>query len=95
MTKSTYTKEEFWAELEALGEEEVRVRIVTKKYGDVGDKLALAKEWLESQERRRSDASHAEQIHIARSAKNAAWIAAIAAVIAVGVAIFTIAFSKH
>ena len=53
---AAYFKEELWAELEELGEEEVRVRLVTKKYGDVGQKLVLVKEWL-----RRKDQSRTEE----------------------------------
>jgi hypothetical protein len=78
----TFTKEQFWDDLEKIGEEGVRANLVTKVYGDLGAKHDLAEAWLESKERSRIAASSAEQHRIARSAKNAAWIAAIAAIVA-------------
>lgn len=83
MARETFTKEQFWAELDELGEEQVRVNLdVTKIYGDVGSKRALALEWLRRRDQSRSETSNREQMRIARSAKNAAWIAAIAAIVA-------------
>lgn len=79
MAQTTWTKKDFWAELEALGEEQVRERLATKRYGNVGDRKALAEEWLRVQEESRKDASQSAQIEIARSAKDAAWSAAEAA----------------
>jgi len=79
-------KEEFWAELDEVGETEVRVRLATKIYGDINNKGSLAREWLmrkdqarESARELRNEASRVEQIDIARSAKDAAWAAARAA----------------
>ena len=73
------TKEEFWIELDAIGEELVRERVVTKKYGKAGDKLALAEEWLRIKEQERKDAIVQEHLDIARSAgrhaTTANWIA--------------------
>ena len=87
--QETFTKEQFWAELEALGEEEVRVRIATHRYGNASDKRALAVEWLQKKERERLielDRSNREInlgiLHTSKSAKNAAWAAAIVAIIA-------------
>ena len=85
-----YTKEQFWAELEQLGEDAVRIRIITKVYGDASDKRSLAEEWLRHKDRLRIDASNVEQIRIARSAKNAAWVAAIGAIIAALIAIASV-----
>lgn len=93
MAREKFTKEEFWAELENLGESEVRTRIVTQRYGPNSDKRALAEQWLHEIESDRASSSSFEQIRIARSAKNAAWAAAIAAIIAAICAIISIAFS--
>ena len=89
MGGDTFTKESFWAELEKIGEDAVRIRVVTQAYGKVGPKLALAEEWLRRKDQERREASDAlsmassrEANRIARSAKNAAWIAATAAIIA-------------
>lgn len=60
-------------EFERLGAAQVRANIVTKVY--LGADEALARAWLE----RRNEASCAEQLEIARSAKDAAWAAARAA----------------
>ena len=80
MAQTTWTKEQFWAELEKLGEPVVRERIAAGIYDDA--RRGLAEEWLRLREESRKDASSAEQMRTARSAKNAAWIAAIAAIIA-------------
>ena len=83
MVPQTIPIDEFRAELEALGEDEVRqLTFVRKRYGEVGSKRAFVDEWLRSKERERSERSNSEQRRIARSAKNAAWAAAIAAIIA-------------
>ncbi len=82
MAGATFTKEELWANLEKLGEEQVRERLATKVYGDAGKKRALVVEWLREKDQSRKNTSNLEQIRIARSAKNAAWSAAIAAIIA-------------
>ncbi|WP_156932372.1 hypothetical protein [Mesorhizobium sp. LNJC391B00] len=90
MAQETFTKESFWAELDKLGESEVRTRVVTKRYGEVGQKRALAEDWLQDLDRNRASLSNLEQIRIARSAKNAAWAAAVAAIIAAVCAIVAI-----
>jgi hypothetical protein len=84
-----FKPEDFFAELEKLGVDEVRVRLATKIYSDVNNKATLAREWLMRKDQsraaeteRKRDDSSAEQIRIARSAKNAAWTAAIAAIVA-------------
>ncbi|MEX0954612.1 MAG: hypothetical protein WDZ83_05300 [Rhizobiaceae bacterium] len=93
MAQETFTKESFWAELDKLGEDEVRTRVVTKRFGQAQQKMALAQAWLQERDRSRMDASNSEQIRIARSAKNAAWAAVIAATIAAICAIISIAVS--
>ena len=82
-------RDEFFAELETTGELQVRTNIAQKYYGFHNGKMQLAEEWLriKDQDRRdsadaREEAARREQINIARSAKNAAWVAAIAAIIA-------------
>src|SRR5690349_16848946 len=94
MAQETFTRESFFAELDKLGEEVVRTRVVTRAYTSVNAKLPLAQEWLRLRDQARSEeasrrieSANLEQIRIARSAKNAAWAAAIAAIIA---AIFAI-----
>jgi hypothetical protein len=79
MARETKTVEQFWAELEGLGEQEVRIRLAKQVFGTVGDKKAVVEEWLRHKERSREAASNAEQTEIARSAKDAAWAAAEAA----------------
>jgi hypothetical protein len=100
--KTTWTKDEFFAELDEAGEDEVRVRLATKIYTDVNEKGALAREWLQRRELSRTAelersraASSLEQIRIARSAKNAAWTAAIAAIIAAMFAAVAIVISLY
>ena len=73
-----------WQEFEKLGEEKVRQNLATHVYGE--DNTKLAREWLshkaqqKSEEaQRRSEASSAEEVSIARSAKDAAWESAEAA----------------
>ncbi len=97
MARETWTIESFWAELDKIGEHEVRVRLATKIYGDLNEKGGLAREWLLRKElaqaaesSRKAEASEAakmelarEQVRIARSAKNIAIIAAIISIAAV------------
>lgn len=79
MAQQTYTKAEKFAEWEALGEDAVRTQYITGRFGDAGDKRALAKMWLDSKDQGRSDASSSANLRVARSAKNAAWAAATVA----------------
>jgi hypothetical protein len=71
-------------ELKQLGEVEVRHRLATNQFSLAYHPSALR--WIEDLDRaadeeseRRKDASQAEQTEIARSAKDAAWLAARAA----------------
>jgi hypothetical protein len=40
----TFTKEMFWAELEAIGKDVVRERLIAKVYGEVNYKKPLAED---------------------------------------------------
>src|SRR4051794_40231020 len=91
MAQATITKEEFWATLEKLGEEEVRNRLAIGDYGDSGWRRGLVKEWLRRKDQERSEATNLALRRAARSANTAAWIAAIAAIIAAICAIVSIA----
>jgi hypothetical protein len=76
---SEVNEKELFAELEALGEAEVRIGVAKHIYGNATRKRLLVDEWLRSKERTRAEASASEEIEIARSAKDAAWEAAEAA----------------
>lgn len=79
-------EEEFIAELERKGVDQVRAEWAAGEYPpSIGFRGPLVRKWLqlkEGEESRESRASNLEQIRIARSAKNAAWTAAIAAIVA-------------
>jgi len=91
--------EKFFSELAIIGESNVRTRLAQGIYGQ--NKIPLIHEWLRKEEEKRinlatsraeSAASRAEvatleQLRIARSAKNAAWIAAIVAIIGITISI--------
>jgi hypothetical protein len=64
-------------DLERAGEAKVRDQM-TRGLLDAQTEM-VARKWLQVKERERADASQAEQIEIARSAKDAAWAAAEAA----------------
>ena len=97
----TFTRDEFWAELEQLGEDAVRERVITGKFGSGNKKLPLAEEWLRLKEKSRSDAAanaahdlDVETVRVAKSARDAAWVAAGCAVIAVIISLVALYFSK-
>ncbi len=69
----------FIAQLEMLGEKEVRYRLMTNVYGNVSDHKPLVEEWLQDKERERTTASQAESLSLARAAQNDASRAAAAA----------------
>jgi hypothetical protein len=53
--REPFTKEQFWAELDALGEEDVLVRFrVSKQWGTAGSKYELAMIWLAEQDAKRA-----------------------------------------
>jgi hypothetical protein len=92
MTRQTFTKEQFWKELEAKGEKQVRIDLQRGFYGNpmTADRYSLACQWLRKIEqehllssRKQSGAVSRGQIRLAPSAKNAAWIIAIVVIAAV------------
>ena len=84
MTQAIEKKAEIFAELDGLTELDIRARLATGIWGD--EKRRLVQLYLDEKELTRSQATQAEQTTIARSAKNAAWIAAFAAVVAAAIA---------
>ena len=92
---------EQFSRFEKMGEEAVRLRTLTGGFATTNQRLAI--KWLaqkDQESERRREASQAEQIDIARSAKDAAWEAARAAnkantiaAIAVAIAILAIIIS--
>lgn len=75
------------SELEELGEDEVRCKLKMGYWLRNSPTTAQAEEWVRSKDTARSAASNSVTLRIARSAKNAAWLAAIMAVVAAIVAI--------
>ena len=75
-------KVRFWKELDKLGVNEVRLRLEAgRTYGE--QRSPYVREWLRQQDRvlsdeeaRKNDASRAEELSIAREAKEAAWVSA-------------------
>lgn len=89
-------KQRSYARFEVMGEEEVRRQLQVARLG--GQRAAWAHEWLarfdeereaaaNSSREARMEASSAESLRIARSAKNTAWAAAVAAIIAIIISI--------
>jgi hypothetical protein len=82
--------------LERLGAERVRIMLTTGML--LPHLVREATEWLaqlDAEDRSRNEASQASQMDAALSTKKAAWIAAIAAIIAAGIAILSWAFPHH
>ena len=77
--------EELKRRLEESGKDKVRERLASNIYGS--QERPIVEEWLLSKEREKSDKKVEEYFNIARSAKHAAWIAAIAALISAMAAI--------
>jgi len=71
--------EELKRRLEEIGEVKVRERLASNIYGT--QERGIVEEWLLTKERERNQKKTNEYIDIARSAKRAAWVAAIAALI--------------
>ncbi|MBU0477902.1 hypothetical protein KKC91_04985 [bacterium] len=81
--------------LENTGESQVRIKLAQGVYGE--EKIPIVYEWLRIKDEERINLSSSrnkaaalEQLRIASSAKNAAWIAAIAAIIAAATTIFVV-----
>ena len=70
-------RELYFGDFERDGEDVVRTNLSLKRYAV--RRAFLARQWLDEREAERSESSQAEQLSIARSAKDAAWEAAWAA----------------
>ncbi len=79
------------AQFEAMGPEKVRAAMAGNSFGE--QRKRWAQDWLDEGASSRKEASHAESNAIARSAKNAAWVAAISAMIAIPIAIASLFIS--
>ena len=91
-------EERYFAEFEEAGEAVVRRNLALGRYNEKHGRYARG--WLAEQEASRTEskdatnqASSREQIRIARSAKNAAWMAAAAAIVANVIAVFALVTS--
>jgi hypothetical protein len=76
------------ARFEEMGEEAVRLHVLTPGFNVTNQRLAI--KWLEGkaqESKRRNESAQAEQSRTARIAKNAAIVAAIAAMITIPLAI--------
>lgn len=71
--------EELKRRLEEIGEAKVRERLASNIYGT--QERGIVEEWLLTKERERNQKKTNEYIEVARSAKRAAWVAAVAALI--------------
>lgn len=83
---------EFWEKLENEGEDTVRRRLAEGVYG--AKKKPLVEEWLKKKDFERDIDKNKDLFHVAKSAKRAAWVAAIAACISAIAAFITIFFIK-
>ena len=83
----TFTAKQFFAELEEIGEDEVRLRLITKIYSSTKYKKELAEEWLRLQEDRRRLASEASAARRSERMINSARVANIIAIVAAIIAI--------
>lgn len=89
------TKYEHWVDFDSMGENEVRSKIESGKFG--GNRMAAAAEWLGAREKKiklekKRDADVQKAIKAARIAMVAAWITAIAALV-IGVSALYFYFS--
>ncbi len=79
MSQTQFTADEFFAELEALGENRVRERLIGGVYGSGNSKKELAQEWLRRLETARETSLESDKVAIATRAADAATRAADAA----------------
>jgi hypothetical protein len=91
---------DLWPELEKIGEEEVRRRLVLNVYGHT--KLPAVQAWLEKKEFDRRGKSgeqdreqRTQELDILKSTKNAAWVAAAAAVLSAAFAALAFWYARH
>ena len=80
--------DELWPKLEKRGEPEVRKQLAARVYGPKN--IPIVEEWLRRQEEQRTQEEKSaavgdkrSELRVAASVKNAAWVAAVAAVISV------------
>ncbi len=85
---SSFDKDKFVAELDGLSKYEISARIKRGIWG--GEQAKVAQHYLNEKMLARLKAAQADQVEIARSAKNAAWVAAFFAAIAVLVAVIAL-----
>ena len=71
--------EEFKRRLEEIGEDKVRERLASGVYDP--EERPIVEEWLSSKERKEARRREEEYFRIAISAKRAAWVSTIAAII--------------
>ena len=72
MTQQTFTREQFFAELDALGILKVREKHAVGAWGQVGPKVKLVELYIAEHDRAAAAAVETEQTSIAREAKEAA-----------------------
>ena len=75
----------FRAKLDAVGYAEVRSMLARRMWNE--QRVAIAEVWLADQDDIRAAIDQAEAIKISRSSRNAAWAAAIAAIVSVPIAL--------
>lgn len=100
MAQELSDKAKFWCELDELGEEQVRVRLATGRYGNSTDERRLVQEWLLRQSDERAavrrlaeeQLKHQELV-IVRSARKALWTSAALSGIAVLISLVALYFS--
>jgi hypothetical protein len=90
MTHDIEQMEKFFAELDALPEDEIKARLAIGIWGD--EKRKLVQLYLEEKASKRQKAAQAETLEIARGANRRATIALIVAAISALVAILTFLF---
>jgi hypothetical protein len=90
MTHDIEQMEKFFAELDALPEDEIKARLAIGIWGD--ERRKLVQLYLEEQASKRQKAAQAETLEIARGANRRATIALIVAAISALVAILTFLF---
>jgi hypothetical protein len=90
MTHDIEQMEKFFAELDALPEDEIKARLAIGIWGD--ERRKLVQLYLEEKASKRQKAAQAETLEIARGANRRATIALIVAAISALVAILTFLF---
>jgi hypothetical protein len=93
MSQVTRSVDEFFADLESLGEEKARRKLALGDYGDTGQRRGLVEEWLRRQDQSRLDTREASmraistaQLRIARRTYTIAIVTLIAAIASIIIA---------